>query len=775
MNLESQKGRLSIKNAVKQGVIAGFMGWAAIEGVQAYQPNAHQIFAERGAHTQFYSGDVGFGTHTDRPNTVDVTYRGRSVAAIPASSFGQPQSGEHNARRGDRRSAQHMRAERTSEPSRTQAADYGAPSYVHIDSMPNVSATVVAPVILESSTPAPIPQIPPWLPFVALAPEAIYSVGTTLNKTLIHSGGLQSRLNSFEALSLEARLLAACAVPLATIAPTESQQAPLTATAAPEVTGTPLVNEVLTSTPAPRIEVPVGSGEYPTAVSAVESPKVYSYGGPEGRENMDKITRPMFDRYIAELAREGKIQGSTPEALYLDFDKKYDFKMFVTDEMLTRLIQGKSGGEFLVPENMDGQVYRDLQLSYNDLFQDGTPVPVGTDDFNFVEYEADRIGGVGPWPVFVNVDDQSIPVSWLNVERGGAETSIQVASTVVTATSEAPPTPSGITVEIGGETITVNTTVIHSEATKNLNIDPAKVQMSESTDPAIGKIYWVLDEATNTRYLWHEAKGFWVPDITLSQEWLSPQSSMFVERSAVDDGSADLAANLYAIEHSDLIPPGAVDPRYKINAYGSGFELGYFRDNQQLWPDRKDPSKETQLIPKKFNEQRPFGWEGMFRTKDAKGNDIYVFVQHRKNSPTTDNPRKTMNIFYGFDKSAYENAYLIIDGQGNPFIVDYIDNNYSEFVLVFPPPVGVGGFDSNGFNYKDEEKNPNVARFLNQNLYRLFTPQEQEAIIHAFEIYNAASNKFSMPDQSFSAEISTLPPELSNMIVYPGIKGWTNP
>lgn len=431
MSFEGTKGRFSIKNAVKHGVITGLMGWAAIEGVQAYQPNAHQIFAERGAHTQFYSGDVGFGTHTDRQNTVDVTYRGRSVAAIPSSSFGQPQSGgEHQARRSDRGSAQHMRTERTSEPLRAQAADNGAPSYVHIDSIPSVSAMVVAPVILESSTPVPIAQIPPWLPFVAMAPEAIYGVGTTLNKTLIHSGALQSRLNSFEALSLEARLLAACAVPLTAQAPTEI--APMTQTVAPEVTGTPLVNEVLTSTPVPRIEIPVGAGEYPSMVSVIDSPKVYSYGGPEGRENMDEITRAMFDRYIAELAREGKIQGSTPEALYLDFDKSFDFKMYVTDQMLTRIVQYKSGGAFLVPDNMVGQVYRELQLSYNDLFQGGAAVDVGTDNFSFREYQADRVGGVGAWPVFVNVDEQSIPISWLNMERGGAVTPLESSVAVVT-------------------------------------------------------------------------------------------------------------------------------------------------------------------------------------------------------------------------------------------------------------------------------------------------------------------------------------------------------
>ncbi len=427
MSFESNKARFNIKNAVKHGVITGLMGWAAIEGVQAYQPNAHQVFAERGAHTQFYSGDVGFGTHTDRPNTIDVTYRGRSVAAIPSSSFGQPQqSAERVVRRGD------GRAHRTSDTRRTQeTAQNSAPSYVRLESMPSLAEDVVNQTTLKA-TPVQA-QIPPWVPLVVMAPEMIYGVGTTLNKTLIHSSALQRRLNVFEMSSLEARLIAACAVPLTTIAsPTESP-APIAVTVAPEVTGTPLVNEVLTSTPAPRIETLVAiDGSYPTKVSLVESPKVYSYGGPEGRENMDEVTRAMFDRYIAELAREGLIQGSNPEALYLDFDKKFDFKMYVTDQMLTRIIQYKSGGAFLVPDNMVGQVYRELQLSYNDLFQGGAPIDVGTDNFGFRQFQADRVGGVGAWPVLVNVDEQSIPVSWLNMDRGGAVTPLESSVAVVT-------------------------------------------------------------------------------------------------------------------------------------------------------------------------------------------------------------------------------------------------------------------------------------------------------------------------------------------------------
>ena len=334
------------------------------------------------------------------------------------------------------------------------------------------------------------------------------------------------------------------------------------------------------------------------------------------------------------------------------------------------------------------------------------------------------------------------------------------------------PTASGIAVDTGGETVMVTTTVKHSETT-NLNIDRTKIQVIDATEIAGEKIIVYRDSATNIRYIWNQEIAAWSPEIQFIQDWIHPETAPFFERSVVDDGSADLSATLYAVEHPDLIPPGAVEPHYKINAYGTWFDLGLFRDNQFQYPDAKDPSKVTILERSERAEKRPFGWEGLFKTKDGQGNVIYVLVQHRKNSPTPDNPRTTMNIFFGFDKSAYENFYLTISGTGDPYIIDETEGYYNEMVIVFPPPPGFGIFNPASFTYKGEEANPNVARLQRQNAFLMFLAQEQEAIKQAFLIYTSASNKFSSPTQSFSADISTLPSKLSFMIVYPGTKGWT--
>lgn len=410
--MQQRKERYPFGRALRQGVMLGATLWGAGRAIEAKQSQIAEIFSNRASHSQMFTGDLGFGSRGGRAHTIDVTHHGRQIAAIPASSFGQPQGGF------DQACVSRTASHKERQAKKTRAVD--------------ALNTRVQLAAITSRT--EVPRNEPQLPF-----GTFEEVSPVAYAALLPFGTFNKRRARL-ILSLSV-LLASCASPAISMPAIATETRPTPAITAPaaEMTGAPLVNEVLTSTPAPRIENPVDSGAYPTSISSVESPKVYSYGGPEGRANMDDGTRAMFDRYIAELAREGKIQGSTPEALYLDFDKKYDIKLYTTDTMLTRLIQSKSSGTFLVPENAEGQVFRDGQLSYDYLFQNGTVVDVGTDNFNFREFHADRVGGVGAWPVFVQVDAQSIPVSWVNMDRDGIEVPIQVAATAATSTPEAPP------------------------------------------------------------------------------------------------------------------------------------------------------------------------------------------------------------------------------------------------------------------------------------------------------------------------------------------------
>ncbi len=266
-------------------------------------------------------------------------------------------------------------------------------------------------------------------------PVQIPMTGETSLMFPVIFGGILSdskKRNTAVLLTTAVSLLAACA-PIAAPATVEKPGPAVGITHAAEVTPIPLVNEILTSTPVVPVEtsVPV-IASYPTAVSTVESPKVYSYGGPEGRANMDEVTRGYFDRYIAELGREKKISGTDVDALYRDFDKKYDYLLYSTNAGLTELIRSKSDGTFEVPK-VDGQVTRDLKLPYDYVFQGGKLVDVGTDNFEFQQLTADRIGFVGAWPILVNVDAKDIPESWINIDKGSVVTPVEtVASSIPT-------------------------------------------------------------------------------------------------------------------------------------------------------------------------------------------------------------------------------------------------------------------------------------------------------------------------------------------------------
>lgn len=230
---------------------------------------------------------------------------------------------------------------------------------------------------------------------------------------------------------------------------TEVPSTPIPSTELPvQLTMTPLSNEVVVGTPSsvPETPAPVISASYPSEVINLESPLVYSYGGETGRQNMDEYTRQMFDRYIAEMGpnRGGYLVGATVEELYRSFDQGYDFKLYTTDKGLTWLVQSKSDGSFLVPKDQNGQIFRDLQLPYDYLFQSGAAVGVGTDNFDFQRFQANKVGFVGAWPVLVNVDSQDIPVSWANMEQSGSTNPITVASTAEAPTEVvAVPTESG--------------------------------------------------------------------------------------------------------------------------------------------------------------------------------------------------------------------------------------------------------------------------------------------------------------------------------------------
>ena len=91
--MQQRKERYPLGRAVRQGVMLGATLWGAGHAIEANQTRIAELFSGRATHSQPFTGDVGFGSRKDHANNIQVTYHGQSVAAIPASSFGQPQGG----------------------------------------------------------------------------------------------------------------------------------------------------------------------------------------------------------------------------------------------------------------------------------------------------------------------------------------------------------------------------------------------------------------------------------------------------------------------------------------------------------------------------------------------------------------------------------------------------------------------------------------------------------------------------------------------------------
>lgn len=563
---------------------------------------------------------------------------------------------------------------------------------------------------------------------------------------------------AFGNVEMAGRILSACGG--------EGQQPPpaitaeVPATAKPIETSAPsLGNEVLTGTPsaAPETLAPVGS-VYPTEVTGMVDPKVYSYGGVEGRANMNEYTRALFDRYIAEMGRGGFVTGVTVEELYQSFDNGYDFKLYTTDAGLAWLVQSKADGSFLVPKNQDGELFRDLQLSYDYMFQGGAAVPVGIDNFDLQKFSANRVGFVGAWPVLVSVDVQNVPVSWVNMEQGGATAPIVMAS--VTSTPETAPTAipdSRVELVVGAETFRVTTDVLYSEAVTNVNIDPSKVQK-------IGDLLVYADSFG--RLIWNENNAAWTPEFTASMDFAHPELAPSVPFEAYYDGSKPgdtvyipssvaLSDQLYVTEHPNLIAADASYPRYRVTLAWSdttvvGYEITLRGPNSYLLP----PDEVTQ-INRQVN--KPFAYFGVQQTQDPSGDTIYVIKKANAN------PGGEISVLatnQGFDKAIYD---LLIT---YPRFSNEITNKPSmthELNPMFPYDFGTYRFNKNTFYADTQGANTNVAETLNTGMISMFDATTQQEIK---DLYNGVGIQFDVNTNPMSFGLDSLPSDLTNMILY---------
>ena len=349
------------------------------------------------------------------------------------------------------------------------------------------------------------------------------------------------------------------------------------------------------------------------------------------------------------------------------------------------------------------------------------------------------------------------------------------------ATSSLPPTKTStpdprITINSDSETYFVTERLLYSENTKTLNIDPIKVRVTQSPsiETLVGEILWYMDNSTGTRFIWNNRLSAWVPEFTTSKNYKNPEESPVVPLEAYYDGSkigdseyvpssVALSDALYIAEHPELIAPDASYPYYRIslsvNKVGpNGYIIALTGPNQYLLTEQN-----TTKISRKNN--KPFVYFGMQQTTDQMGNTIYI-IKRASWNPTDENPNGIVAMNMGFDKDRYEAKiqypliFKFLDGEAHP---------PGELIPVFPYNYDTNQFSPNTFSYSNDEPNPNVAALLNTNLISMFEDATQHQIKGLIKGYNKPFDAQTNPG---SYLIPSLPPELSNMILFTSTQSW---
>lgn len=356
-----------------------------------------------------------------------------------------------------------------------------------------------------------------------------------------------------------------------------------------------------------------------------------------------------------------------------------------------------------------------------------------------------------------------------------------ISTLVTTATKTPSPTETStpdprISINFNSETYFVTDKLMYSGNTYTLNIDPLKVRITQSPsiESLVGEILWYTDDKVGTRFIWNDHLSAWVPEFTTSMDYKKPEESPAVPFEAYYDGSrisdpeyapssVALSDMLYVAEHPSMIAADASYPYYRVslsvNKSGpNGYIIALTGPNQYLLTEQNT----TKILR---NQNKPFAYFGMQQTTDQKGNTIYI-IKRASWNPTTENPNGIVTMNMGFDKDQYEAQiqypliFKFLDGESHP---------PGELIPVFPYNYDTNQFSPNTFSYSNDEPNPNVAALLNTSMISMFEDATQHQIKGLIKGYNKPFDAETNPG---SYLIPSLPPELSNMILFTSTQSW---
>ncbi len=238
--MQQHKERYPLGRAVRHGILLGATIWGAGRAIEVNNSKVAEIFSNRPAISQTFTGDLGFGSHADRHSHVEVVYHGKSIAAIPSSSFGQPQGGFDQApvsRTNSHRERQATKTNHKARQSEQWVAQAGSAARENRAVEALNTRVQMATITAQTETPRNEPQLP-FGTFDEVAYAALIPFG---------------KFNKRRALLLASlsALIAGCAVPSATSPVIVTETRP-----APAITAPAIATETLTPPPGFQTETP---------------------------------------------------------------------------------------------------------------------------------------------------------------------------------------------------------------------------------------------------------------------------------------------------------------------------------------------------------------------------------------------------------------------------------------------------------------------------------------------------------------------------------------
>ena len=521
-------------------------------------------------------------------------------------------------------------------------------------------------------------------------------------------------------------------------------------------------------TPERPAEVQFLSVDHEQAQKALQNWLDQNAALPDGRviQDMDgdkKIFAPIFDPPATVIAPDGSTNGSVVLAqVEAGRDGKLEYQTFLiwndgttVSALATGSAHASADGKSVISDLVDvNQKIRAQQETGLDLSNPSIKLVINNVTYSL---QSQNLKQFNEYLTDVKFTSGTVPLNVTPTAEVATPTEVHVALNVDADVLQQLKDQNALNSDGS-----VNTANKYVENNADFSIAPETIKHVMTTDASFKDVIMGTDNQGH-RVFWNEQKGYWTPEFTMSEDFTNPESAPYVPLEAYFDGSAHYSAAVYIVEHPGLIAADASHPYYKINgAFSSkgaiGYEISLMGMAQESMPGESS-------TPISYKTAKPFYYMGIQQTKDSSGAVIYVVDKDNWN-PTTEKPDQTTPTFHGFDEKAYRE---LIQYERFKALISNKVNMPGELVPVLPVPPGRYLYSPDEFIYNTDASNPHVAALADQDFFSMLPADVQAQINNMLDKAGAPFDSVTNPRH---VVLNELPPELSNLLLYTGLREW---